>query len=203
MTSTLQQRQDVQLNKLQIKFLGWMLSPKLRYFLYAWSSNASQGLGAQVVLAGNLNYKFNDHFTLAGGIRSLPGTRSVEGNFPFWLGVDTRLITDEFFRPSYTSGIWASGNITKTLNYQAMVGNNLSTLGVSAAQLDNRFNTVAPCWSGSQLRVSLERASAILRIIGSWRRGLQATIRRARRPRRNSRARTRLRIRSSGSLMAA
>jgi hypothetical protein len=142
-TSTLQQRQDVQINKVQIKFLGWMLNPKLRYFLYAWTSNASQGLGAQVVLAGNLSYRFNNHFTLAGGIRSLPGTRSVEGNFPFWLGVDTRLITDEFFRPSYTSGIWASGDITKTLSYQAMVGNNLSTLGVSAAQIDNAFNTVS------------------------------------------------------------
>src|SRR3981189_2673033 len=142
-TSTLQQRQDVQINKVQIKFLGWMLNPKLRYSLYAWSSNASQGLGAQVVLAGNLSYKFNNYFTLAGGIRSLPGTRSVEGNFPFWLGVDTRLITDEFFRPSYTSGIWASGDITKTLSYQAMVGNNLSTLGVSAAQIDNAFNTVS------------------------------------------------------------
>ena len=44
-TSTLQQRQDVQINKVQIKFLGWMLDPKLRYFLYAWTSNASQGLG--------------------------------------------------------------------------------------------------------------------------------------------------------------
>ena len=142
-TSTLQQRQDVQLTKLQIKFLGWIMSPKLRYFLYAWSSNASQGLGAQVVLAGNLNFRFNDHFIVSAGIRSLPGTRSVEGQFPFWLGVDSRLITDEFFRPSYTSGIWAAGDITKTLHYQAMVGNNLSTLGVSAAQLDNRFNTVS------------------------------------------------------------
>jgi hypothetical protein len=142
-TSDLQQRQDVQINKVQIKFLGWLLNPKLRYFLYAWSSNASQGQAAQVVLAGNLGFKFNDHFTLSGGIRSLPGTRSVEGQFPFWLGVDTRLITDEFFRPSYTSGIWAAGNITKTLSYQAMVGNNLSTLGVSAAQIDNKFNTVS------------------------------------------------------------
>ena len=142
-TSTLQQRQDLQINKVQIKFLGWILNPKMRYFLYAWTSNASQGQPAQVVLAGNLNYKFNNYFTFSGGIRSLPGTRSVEGNFPFWLGVDTRLITDEFFRPSYTSGIWASGQITKTLSYQAMVGNNLSTLGVSAAQLDNKFNTVS------------------------------------------------------------
>lgn len=136
-----QQRQDFQLQKVQIKFLGWMLDPKFRYFLYAWSSNASQGLGAQVVLAGNLNYSFNKFVSIGAGIRSLPGTRSVEGNFPFWLGVDTRLIADEFFRPSYTSGVWAWGQITKRLDYITMIGNNLSTLGVSAAQLNNGFNT--------------------------------------------------------------
>ena len=138
-----QRRQDFQLNKVQIKFLGWLLDPKFRYFLYAWSSNASQGLGAQVVLAGNLNYQFNEHFNVGAGIRSLPGTRSVEGNFPFWLGVDTRLIADEFFRPSYTSGVWAWGKIFDRLDYIAMVGNNLSTLGVSAAQLNNNFSTLS------------------------------------------------------------
>jgi len=142
-TTNLQQRQDFQIQKLQFKFLGWIISKKFRYFLYAWTSNPTQGQGAQVVLAGNLNYTFNKHFTFSAGITSLPGTRSVEGNFPFWLGVDTRLITDEFFRPSYTSGIWAKGAITDTLRYQAMLGNNLSTLGVSASQLDNRFNTVS------------------------------------------------------------
>jgi hypothetical protein len=138
-----QRRQDFQINKVQIKFLGWILNPKFRYFLYAWSSNASQGLGAQVVLAGNLNYSFNKYISVGAGIRSLPGTRSVEGNFPFWLGVDTRLIADEFFRPSYTSGVWGWGQITDKLDYIAMIGNNLSTLGVSAAQLNNGFNTVS------------------------------------------------------------
>lgn len=138
-----QQRQDFQLNKVQIKFLGWIMSEKFRYFLYAWTSNASQGQGAQVVLAGNLNYSFHKAFSVGVGIRSLPGTRSVEGNFPFWLGVDTRLITDEFFRPSYSSGVWAWGQIGSKLDYIAMVANNLSTLGVSAAQLNNGFNTVS------------------------------------------------------------
>ncbi len=142
-TKNVQQRQDFQLNKVQIKFLGWIMSPKFRYFLYAWSSNASQGQGAQVVLAGNLNYAFAKYFNVGAGIRSLPGTRSVEGNFPFWLGVDTRLIADEFFRPSYTSGVWAWGKLGKKLDYIAMIGNNLSTLGVSAAQLNNGFNTVS------------------------------------------------------------
>jgi hypothetical protein len=141
-TSTIQRRQDFQIQKLQFKFLGWMMSPKFRYFLYAWTSNATQGQGAQVVLAGNLGYTFNKHLTLSAGITSLPGTRSVEGNFPFWLGVDTRLIADEFFRPSYTSGIWAKGAITDKLRYQVMLGNNLSTLGVSATQLDNHFSTL-------------------------------------------------------------
>ena len=52
-------------------------------------------------------------------------------------------MSDEFSRPSYTSGVWAWGTITKKLDYIAMVGNNLSTLGVSAAQLDNGFNTIS------------------------------------------------------------
>ncbi len=142
-TSNLQRRQDFQLNKVQIKFLGWAMSPKFRYFLYAWTSNATQGQGAQVVLAGNLNYTFNKYLTVGAGIFSLPGARSVEGNFPFWLSVDSRLIADEFFRPSYSSGIKASGTIAKGLTYQAMVANNRSTLGVSAAQLPNRFNTIS------------------------------------------------------------
>lgn len=140
-----QQRHDLQLLKLQIKFLGWIIDPKLRYFLYAWTSNANQGQGAQTVLAGNLQYSFNKHITVGGGIRSLPGTRSVEGNFPFWPSVDSRHIADEFMRPSYTSGIWAMGNITDRLEYITMLGNNMSTLGVPAVRLDNGLNT----WSSS------------------------------------------------------
>ena len=143
LTKNVQQRQDIQLNKLQIKFLGWVMNPKLRYFLYAWTSNANQGNGAQVVLAGNVGYSFNKYITLSGGINGLPGTRTVEGNFPFWLGVDSRHISDEFFRGSYTSGVWVKGELTDKLRYQAMVGNNLSTLGVPASRLDNKINTVA------------------------------------------------------------
>ena len=142
-TTPVTRRQDIQLQKLQMKFLGWMMSPKFRYFLYAWTSNPNQGQGAQVVLAGNLNYTFNKYVTFGAGIYSLPGTRSVEGNFPFWLSVDSRLIADEFFRPSYTDGFIVKGQITDKLRYQAMLGNNLSVLGVSALQLDNGLNTVA------------------------------------------------------------
>jgi len=142
-TSTIQQREDVQLNKFFLPFSGWFLTQKFRYYLYVWSSNPSQGDPAQVVGAGNLSWVFNRFVTLGGGITSLPSVRSTEGQFPYWLGVDDRLIADEFFRGSYTSGLWVKGEIAAKWKYMAMVGNNLSTLGVSASQLDNTLNTTS------------------------------------------------------------
>jgi hypothetical protein len=142
-TKTVPQRQDFQLNKFFLPFSGWFLTPKLRYYLYVWSSNPSQGDPAQVVGAGNLSYVFNRHVTFGAGITSLPSVRSTEGQFPYWLGVDDRLTSDEFFRGSYTTGIWLKGEISTEVKYMAMIANNLSTLGVSAAQLDNEINTVS------------------------------------------------------------
>ena len=49
--------------KFFLPFSGWFLTPKLRYYLYVWSSNASQGDPAQVVGAGNLSYVFNRYVT--------------------------------------------------------------------------------------------------------------------------------------------
>jgi hypothetical protein len=137
------QRQDFQLQKLQFKFLGWVIDPKFTYYLWAWTSNPTMGQGAQVVLAGHIDYKFSKLFAMGAGIYSLPGTRSVEGNFPFWLSVDSRLIGDEFMRPSYTTGINFKGELTEHLRYQAMLANNTSQLGVSALELDNGLNTFA------------------------------------------------------------
>jgi hypothetical protein len=142
-TTTLDRRQDLQLQKVTLNFQGWLMSPKFRYLMYVWTSNTSQGLGAQVVVGGNLSYAFNPHLTLGGGIDALPGVRTTEGSFPFWLSSDNRLIADEFFRPSYTSGIWARGKVVERLSYRFMLGNNLSQLGVDAGQIDDKFNTLA------------------------------------------------------------
>jgi hypothetical protein len=136
-----QKRQDIQLTKFFLPFSGWFMTPKLRYYLYVWSSNASQGEPAQVVGGGNISWTFNRFVTLGGGITSLPTTRSTEGQFPYWLGVDDRLTSDEFFRGSYTSGIWLKGEFATKVKYMAMLANNLSTLGISAAQIDNVLNT--------------------------------------------------------------
>jgi hypothetical protein len=140
-TKTVQRRQDIQLQKFFAPFSGWFVTPKMRYYLYVWSSNPSQGDPAQVVGAGNLTWTFNRFVSVGVGITSLPTVRSTEGQFPYWLGVDDRLIADEFFRGSYTSGVWLKGEFHAKVKYIAMFANNLSTLGVSAAQLDNKLDT--------------------------------------------------------------
>jgi len=140
-TRNVQLRQDIQLQKFFAPFSGWFLTPKFRYYLYVWSSNPSQGDPAQVVGAGNLSYTFNRFVTLGGGITSLPAVRSTEGQFPYWLGVDDRMTADEFFRGSYTDGVWLKGELNTKVKYMAMVANNLSILGVNATQLDNKLDT--------------------------------------------------------------
>jgi hypothetical protein len=142
-TRQIDRRSDMQLQKVNLTFKGWLLDPDFRYQVYAWTSNTSQGQSAQVVLAGYLGYRFNDYFRLLGGIGALPSTRTTNGTFPNWLKVDHRTIADEYFRGSYTSGVWAEGQVSERSRYRVMVGNNLSQLGVDGQQLDNHFNTVS------------------------------------------------------------
>lgn len=134
-------REDFQLQKFFLPFSGWFLDPKFRFYLYVWSANTAQGDPAQVVGAGNLSWVFNEKVTLGMGITSLPGVRSTEGQFPYWLGVDDRMTADEFMRPSYSTGVWLKGAIVPGLNYQAMLATNMSILGVSASQIDNKIDT--------------------------------------------------------------
>jgi hypothetical protein len=139
-TKELDIRDDLQLQKVMLFFKGWLFNPDFRYQFYTWTSNTSQGQGAQVVVAGNLSYRFNDAFSLAGGIGGLPTTRTTNYTFPNWLKVDHRTIADEFFRGSYTTGIWAWGQVAEGLRYRVMIGNNLSQLGVDAGKLDSGLN---------------------------------------------------------------
>jgi hypothetical protein len=142
-TKTLDLREDIQLQKVMLYFKGWAIDPDFRYLFYAWTSNTSQGQGAQVVLGGNLSYTFDPAFSLGGGIGALPAKRSTNNIFPNLLRIDNRTIADDFFGASYTSGIWAWGELAEGLRYRVMLGNNLSQLGVDAAQLDSNMNTVS------------------------------------------------------------
>ena len=77
-TKSVKQRQDIQVNKAIVFFNGWVMSPKFNYSAYVWTTNTSQGLAAQVVVAGFLAYTFNPHVTLGGGI-SRPAGRPEHG----------------------------------------------------------------------------------------------------------------------------
>jgi hypothetical protein len=142
---TLDLREDFQLAKVQITLRGWLFDPRFGYNAYAWTSQTAQGQGAQVVLAGNLNWTFSKALRVYLGIQSVPSTRSTNRTFPYFLRNDNRPIADEFFRGSYTQGIWADGKLAKGLEYRVMVANNLSALGVNAGQLDAKINT----WGGA------------------------------------------------------
>lgn len=140
-TIDLDRRNDLQCQKVFLYFRGFIASPRFRYLLYVWTSNTSQGLGAQVVVAGNLQYKINDYLDVGVGIGGLPTSRAMLGQFPQWLTQDARVMSEEFFRGSFTTGIWAQGKLANNLFYKAMLGNNLSQLGIDAGQLDDGFDT--------------------------------------------------------------
>jgi hypothetical protein len=140
-TKNLDIRNDLQMQKALLYFKGWLYDPNLNYLLYTWTTNTSQGDPAQVVSAGYMSYHFDDAFTLGAGIYGLPSVRSMEGQWPGMLKVDSRTIADEYFRGSYTSGIFAMGTLAEGLQYKTMLGNNLSQLGVSATELDDNIDT--------------------------------------------------------------
>ena len=84
-TSRIDKRNDIQFQKVTMNFKGWLFDEKFRYLLYICTSNTSQGEPAQVVVAGNLGYRFIDAFNLYAGIGALPSTRSTNYTFPNWL----------------------------------------------------------------------------------------------------------------------
>ncbi|HVU30283.1 MAG TPA: hypothetical protein VHE36_07785 [Sphingomicrobium sp.] len=136
-------RNEVQLYKVSLQFKGWLFTPKFTHLIFIWTNNANQGEGAQVAVAGFLRYQFAKWLSVSAGIMPLPTTRSTNYSFPKWLRHDNRVMADEFYRGSYTSGIDVLGTIAPGLEYRAMIGNNLSTLGVSSKQLDNKFDTIS------------------------------------------------------------
>jgi hypothetical protein len=125
---------NIEINKINVTFKGWAWDPKFRYLFFIWTNNSAQGEGGQVVLGGNVGYQFADWVGLYAGIDSVPSTRSTTGSYPNWLRNDNRLMADEFFRGSFTTGIWLDGTFSR-FRYRLMAANNLSQLGVSSSQM--------------------------------------------------------------------
>ncbi len=58
-------------------------------------------------------------------------------------------MADNFFRPGFTQGVWATGELSKGLNYQAFVGNSLNTLSISANKIDTQSAVFRQCLVGT------------------------------------------------------
>ena len=134
-------RHDIYSHRLIIFLMGWVGDPKLVYNIAWWTVNTTD----QDALFGNIGYQFDKKFNLYVGINGNPGSRSMFGSHPYWLGTD-RVMADEFFRPFFTQGLWANGEVLPGLWYSMMVGNTSSTLGVKANQLDRKFTTGGSLW---------------------------------------------------------
>ena len=138
---TVDTRRDIQLHRILLNFAGWVFDPKFSYVVTVWTVNST----LQVNVVGALGYTLGRALTIYGGIGGLPGTRSLQGSHPYWLGHD-RVMADEYFRPGFTSGVWATGELVPTLFYNVMLGNNLSTLGISGAEDTRDFALATSVW---------------------------------------------------------
>ena len=135
------QRNDITVNRSMSTFSGYIFDPRLYYNARVWTSAGS----ASIVVAGNIGWRFNKAFTLLAGYTGVPGSRSLVNTFPYFQAID-RTMADNFFRPGFTQGIWATGDLTDDLHYLAFVGNGLNTLNVSATKIDENLTYSGSLW---------------------------------------------------------
>ena len=134
-------RNDITVNRSMFILGGYIFDKRLQYSLTVWTSAGA----ASIVVAGNIGWRFNKALTITGGYTGVPGSRSLVGTFPFFQPID-RSMADNFFRPGFTQGVWASGQPLKGLNYLVFVGNGLNTLNISANKIDTSLVTAGSVW---------------------------------------------------------
>jgi hypothetical protein len=134
-------RHDIYAHRIMVHLKGWFGLPKLRYQITFWTVNPTD----QDSIFAVLGYQFRRELNLYVGLNGLPGSRTLLGSHPYWLAHD-RVMADEYFRPYFTHGVWANGEPLPGLWYAAMVGNNLSSLGITARQLTRNFSYGGNVW---------------------------------------------------------
>jgi hypothetical protein len=134
-------RHDIYPHRVLVWLKGWVGNPKLVYTVTLWTVNTTD----QDAIFGNIGYQFSPRLNVYAGINGNPGTRSLQGSHPFWLGHD-RVMADEFFRPFFASGVYVQGEAMPGFWYNTMLGNSNSALGIRAVQLDRRFTSSASVW---------------------------------------------------------
>jgi hypothetical protein len=134
-------RNDITVNRAMFILGGYVFDARLRYSFTVWTSAGA----ASIVVASNVGWRFNRALNLTAGYTGVPGSRSLVNTFPFFAAID-RSLADNFFRPGFTQGVWASGEPVQGLNYLAFVGNGLNTLNISAAKIDTHLLLSGSVW---------------------------------------------------------
>jgi hypothetical protein len=134
-------RNDITVNRNMLNFNGYVFDERLLYSFKIWTSAGA----ASIVITGNLSWRFSKAFTLTAGYTGVPGSRSLVNTFPYFQAID-RTMSDNFFRPGFTQGAWASGELGSGLSYLAFVGNGLNTLNISAAKIDTNMVLAGSVW---------------------------------------------------------
>jgi hypothetical protein len=134
-------RNDLTVNREMFTFAGYIFDKRLTYGLFAWTSATT----TQVVVSGNVSWRFNKAITLNTGYWAVPGTRTLTFTFPYFTQPE-RSMADNFFRPGFTQGIWFTGEPVKGLNYDFFIGNGLNTLTIPSSKIDTNLTLSGSVW---------------------------------------------------------
>jgi len=134
-------RNDITVNRAMFILGGYIFDQRARYSFTVWTSAGA----ASIIVASNIGWQFSRALTVTGGYTGVPGSRSLVNTFPYYQAID-RTMADNLFRPGFTQGAWANGEILPNLHYTAFVGNGLNTLNISATKIDTNLLTSASVW---------------------------------------------------------
>jgi len=140
-THEVHRRNDITVNRAMFILGGYVFDKRARYSFTVWTSAGA----ASIVVASNIGWQFSRALTITGGYTGIPGSRSLVNTFPFFSSTD-RSMADNFFRPGFTQGAWANGDLDKGVSYLAFVGNGLNTLNISANKIDTHLVLSGSVW---------------------------------------------------------
>lgn len=128
-------RNDIYWHRAMIWFSGFAISPKLTYNVTVWTVSTTQ----QTLVFGTLFYKFNKHISIGAGMTPNVCIRSIQGSFPYFTSTD-RTMAEDGIRGGFTNGVFIIGELLPKLRYTAVLGDNLSILGIKASNLKRHFS---------------------------------------------------------------
>ncbi len=136
-------RQNFELARARLIFSGHAFTPQFKYFMQM-DGNTDSGTVVSLIDAWAA-WHFSDAFEIQAGQRKVPGSRN-------WLlgAFDTRLVdrpfSNEFFRPSRTTGVWFVGDPTDNTHYELMLGQGFNTQGLPPSETGDNFALAGSAW---------------------------------------------------------